>query len=225
VRQVLINGTAATGVWEDPLMRFEHVIVADTMARTFTVVAVAENGQRFEARFAMSPPPAPAAPPRPPPVEQRPPVSTPPTTTGSQRPPVSAPSPPAGSQRPASPSQPQAPNNPWKPFRIRGALYAIAAVGGVVLGSGKTSSEAEECRNAGGGQDCFIVTTTKPSFAAGIPIAGAALAIGLIDAVMTSKTAGSASRSASARLLGATSRLTVSPVDGRATVSLLRLSF
>jgi hypothetical protein len=50
-----------------------------------------------------------------------------------------------------------------------------------------TSSTSEVCRTVGVGQDCFNRTETKASYrAAGFALAGASLAAGVIDWIMTS---------------------------------------
>lgn len=107
---------------------------------------------------------------------------------------------------------------------MRALLYGAAAVGGAVLGMATRSSSVEECRGPSTSQDCFLVTTREPSFAAGMPIAGVAIAAAVLDFAMTSRRAKSASRSTASR---AELRLnvTATPWDGRVTLHVLRVGF
>jgi hypothetical protein len=220
IREVLINGVAAVIEADPPLIRFEHVMTADSQPRSVSIVIVPESSQRFEVRYSMSPPAAPApvaAPPQPQPQPPPQPQPQPPTRTQPQPPPRQEP----------PPAESRVSGNPWGGFKLRGVLYGLAAAGGAVMGMATTSSDAEVCRATGGLQDCFTRTTKEPSFPAGMAIAGGVVAIAAIDYLMTSKRAGSASRSSAAadRRAQLTLDVAASPADGRVTLNFLRVRF
>lgn len=214
VREVLINGAAATLVPDPPIVRFEHVMVADPQRRDVTVAVVPVSGQRYEVRYAISfPVTAPATPPVTPPVTL--PVSPPVTLPERER-----------EREPAiTTGAPDARiGNPWGGFKVRAILYGAAAVGGAVLGMGTSSSSVEECRGPATSQDCFLVTTEKPSFAAGMPVAGVAIAAALLDFAMTSRRAKATARSTAVRAQWL-SNVTAGPRFGSVRVHVLRVGF
>jgi hypothetical protein len=96
----------------------------------------------------------------------------------------------APAARPATPERAQSLSNPWGGFRLRGALYAAAAVGGVVLAMKETTKTSESCRPVTGGIDCFLRTeTSAPTQSAGFALVGVAVGGLILDAVLTSKRA------------------------------------
>ena len=73
-------------------------------------------------------------------------------------------------------------------FKKRGWIYGVGAIAGGVLAGMTTSSTAEVCQTTNGLQDCFDRTTTEANYrAAGIGIAAASVAIGLLDYTLSSR--------------------------------------
>jgi hypothetical protein len=103
---------------------------------------------------------------------------------------------PAGNRTPprGSSTQVQRPGpNPWGGFKIRGILYGVALVGGLAVSQLEKSETSEVCMQTGAGFDCFNRTRTTPSYQGiGFAAAGGAAAVFIIDAILTSKKAKSA---------------------------------
>lgn len=170
VARVLVNGMEAT-LTPDPdfpdSFTFEISIPPDSLTPSVTIAVVPRTGDTMTRSFSIRMPPPPAA------------------AAGQQ----------AGGIRPApetgQPSQGMAGGSPWSGFRTRGIFYAAAVAGGIVLLQRETSETAEVCRQVGGGQDCFLQTTTEPaSKGLGLAVAGAGAGLLIIDAILTSRKGG-----------------------------------
>jgi hypothetical protein len=169
VRHVLVNGrqVAVRAAPDFPgLFDFDHVIVVDSALREFSIAVVPPTGEPFAQRYAIEVTGVPA--PRP------------------TVPPVTVVDPPVREARPDSVRQPIPLSNPWKPFRVRGLLYAVAAGAGVGLSMMEKTDSAEVCQ-AG---DCVIRRETKASYQSiGLGLAGVGVAGLIVDALMTSRRA------------------------------------
>jgi hypothetical protein len=209
IRQILVNGTAATIEPDPPLTNFEHVLTADNQARTITIVIVPTNSQRFEAKYAMAPPEQPVA-----------------DTSGRNvRPVVTPPTRQAGEG--AQPGPVVRGTRSGSGFKKRGWIYGLGAVGGGVLAAMTTSSTAEVCTNTNGLQDCFDRTTTEASYrGAGIGIAAASVVVGILDYTLSSRSRRIASGGGDADSR-ATIHLSAAPSNGgaRGALALVSLRF
>jgi hypothetical protein len=135
--------------------------------------------------------------------------------------------PPAGSSRPIADSPrivTRGANSSG--FKKRGWAYGVGAIAGGVLAAMTTSSTAEICQTTNGLQDCFNRTTTKASYrAVGLGIAGASLAVGLLDYTLSSRSrrvasAGDSDARAAIHISAATGN-----GDGRLALGLVRVRF
>jgi hypothetical protein len=223
VRQILINGTPVTITPDPPLTNFEHVITAESEARTITVVIVPSTSQRFEQKFAMSPP-AGSIPTRPAGDSGR---AAPPRTNAStdtaQRQSVR----PQTSQQGANQPRPVVPVRRSSGFKKRGWLYAVGAVGGGVLGVMTSDKSSEVCTTTNGRTDCVTRTTTEaPYRPMGFGLAGASIVIGIIDYAVSSSRSRSVAAATSDDAARASLAITAAPQgDGRVNVNLLRVRF
>lgn len=161
IARVLVNGVPAT-LEPDPNFpdsyNFERIVPVDGLAAEVTITVEPRSGESWSRTFRLELPGQ---------REQRREAAQPPAarTETPQR---------AGS-------------NPWSGFTKRGILYGLVVAGGVVAAQMEKTSTSEVCEQAGGGLDCFLRTTTEPSYQTlGYAAAGVAVAALVIDAVMTS---------------------------------------
>ena len=166
ISRVLVNGVAATlqadAEFPDSYS-FERSIPVDSLTSTITISIEPRSGAAYVQTYTLELPAAQ------PPAGNRVPPRNP--TTQAQR---------------VGP-------NPWGGFKIRGILYGVAVVGGLALSQLEKSETSEVCLQTGGGFDCFNRTTTSPSYQGlGFAAAGGAAAVFIIDAILTSKKAKSA---------------------------------
>jgi len=166
IARVLVNGVPAT-LQADPdfpdSYSFERLIPGDSLNSTITISIEPRSGSAYVQTYTLELP---------------------------------AVQPPAGN-RPANPNQPaqvRRPGpNPWGGFKVRGILYGVAAIGGVVLSQLEKSETSEVCSQVSAGFDCFNRTRTYPAYqSVGFAAAGGAAAAFIIDAILTSKKAKSA---------------------------------
>jgi len=170
VARVLVNGLEAT-LRPDPdfpdSFTFEINIPPDSLTPSVTISVEPRNGETMTRSFSIQMPPTPGAAAR--------------QQAGQLRPTPAAGEPEQGPMGP----------NPWGGFKTRGIFYAAAVAGGIVLLQRESTETAEVCRQVGGGQDCFIQTTTEPaSKGLGLAVAGAGAGLLVIDAILTSRKSG-----------------------------------
>lgn len=200
IERVLVNGVPAMLEADTNFpdsYNFERIVPVDSVSSQFTITVEPKRGDSWSRSFTIE-------------------VSTRPVERAETPPPAGQQA--AGSQLRGS--------NPWGGFRKRGIIYGVAAVGGLVLSQLEKSDTQEVCEQTSAGFDCFNRTTTEPSYqTVGFAAAGGALAILVIDALLTSKKSGSPA-AATGRNDGLNlEALSLSASPSRMTIDLLRLRF
>jgi hypothetical protein len=118
-------------------------------------------------------------------------------------------------------------SNPWRPLRLRAIAYVAVAAGGVALALA-SRNPTTDCRQVGGGTDCFQSQSNTAYEVTGYAVAGAAAAAFLIDAIITAHRADAApAQSAStqrSRLELFPLSITPSPSSRGAKVELVRFN-
>ena len=163
ISKILINGRDVP-IRQDKdfpdYFEFERTFQADSMTAEVSIRIMPNSGQPFERRYPATLP----GPPVEPKVEPR--VEPKKSETVLVR------------------------ANPWGPFKKRGILYGAAVIGGGFMFTMSKSESAVICFPVGALQDCATRTTTsKPYAAAGGAVLGGAVAVALIDAMLTSRRA------------------------------------
>ena len=123
---------------------------------------------------------------------------------------------------------PPPPGNPWRPFALRGMVYAVVAGAGAYVATRKTILHDELCTGPAGQQDCVDRTEVRHnSVGPGVGIVGAAAAVALIDAVLTGHRAHARATAAAESLRARTGLLlpALEPDAHGARIALLRLRF
>ena len=210
IKQVMVNGVVVPIENDPPLTNFEHVITADSLPRTVWIVVVPETSQRFEAKFAMSPPAEATA--------SRPTPGNTPRDSASVR---TQGTPTAVG---AAKTQPMR-TNAWNAYRRRSLIYGSGAVAGLVAGGLTTKSTSEVCSPRGALQDCVARTETKAAYrAVGLTVGAASGGAAIVDALLTSKRSRGAAGNYESASEKFAARISQTP-DGHIGFSMIRVVF
>ena len=180
VKQILVNGGIAMLVPEAPLMDFEFRLVPDTNTRAVVVRVVSNSGEAFQATFSLAlATPPPAARPAAPATTTAPAAAAakPPAPVATRSPaPTTAPATAPGAAPAAAPTTSTAVvSGPWDGFQRRSVFYVAGTALGIVLATRESA--------------------TSSQVTGGALMAGASLAIGIVDFALTSREANAASAS------------------------------